>query len=78
MVCCTCLFQSRGGSALIMLVKAMQTVMEKAPIDAVTGAARATLAYDQLLLTQTDNDQSIVRPLRYDVQVVHSFLSVII
>ncbi|XP_046336291.2 plexin-A1-like [Haliotis rufescens] len=53
------LLKSRGGSALIMLVKAMQTVMEKAPIDAVTGAARATLAYDQLLLTQTDNDQSI-------------------
>ncbi|XP_067683732.1 plexin-A1-like [Haliotis asinina] len=53
------LLKSRGGSALIMLVKAMQTVMEKAPIDAVTGAARATLAYDQLLLAQTDHDKSL-------------------
>jgi len=41
--------QSGSGMQLVMLCKATQTVIEKAPIDAVTGNSRNTLVEEKLL-----------------------------
>jgi hypothetical protein len=43
------LFNATSGMQLFMLYKATQTVIEKAPIDAVTGNSRNTLAEERLL-----------------------------
>jgi hypothetical protein len=48
------LFQDGGGMKLFMLYKATQTVIEKAPIDAVTGNSRNTLAEERLLKNRVE------------------------
>ena len=51
--------QSGSGMQLFMLYKATQTVIEKAPIDAVTGNSRNTLAEERLLKNRVEYETMV-------------------
>lgn len=44
---------------LFMLYKATQTVIEKAPIDAITGNSRSTLAEERLLKNRVEYETMV-------------------
>lgn len=46
--------QEGGGSSLFMLYKSTQTVVEKRPVDEVTGEAKNTLSEDNFLREKID------------------------